>query len=290
MRRSMTIVTIALATFVLLASQKHAAAINVTPMTIEISAKPGETYTGSFEVMNSMSNGAEPVRIYMEDWDKLPNNDYVDKLPGTIERSCSAWLLLSPTQFDVPFHDSTKVKYTFTVPVTATGSYWTYIMVEGVKKPTEPPGSKDGVQVFIGAKIRYGVRFVINVTEGRRIQGTINEISVAPNVKNAPEKNAAALEAKLVFKNTGNVYMKPVGYFEIKNLDGEKVVRKEIAQFYVFPDREKWVEIPIEEALQPGEYIAMAVLDYGGESLVAGESHFVVSKAAGDATGVSGGK
>jgi hypothetical protein len=96
-------------------------------------------------------------------------------------------------------------------------------------------------------------------------------------------KNAVALEAKIVFKNTGNSYVKPVGYFEIRNLDGEKVYRKDIEQFYVFPAHDKWVTVPIETTLPNGEYVAMAVLDYGGDSLVAGESHFVVPLATGDA-------
>ena len=120
-------------------------------------------------------------------------------------------------------------------------------MVEGVQKPVAPPGERDGVQVFIGAKIRYGVRFVIDVAAGRQVQGVISEITVSPQTKTAPTIGAAPLEAKIVFKNTGNAYIKPVGYFEIENLDGETVLRKEIALFYVFPGREKWVVIPVEQ-------------------------------------------
>ena len=88
---------------------EYAEAYNVTPMTIELAAKPGETYTGSFEVTNSTGNSAEPVRVYMEDWDKKPDGDYVSMMAGSQERSCSSWLLLSPTQFDVPFHGTTDV-------------------------------------------------------------------------------------------------------------------------------------------------------------------------------------
>jgi len=149
---------------------------NVTPMVIELSGKSGETYTGSFEVDNSGGNAVEPVRIYMEDWDRRPDGDFVNMMAGSLERSCSSWLSLSPTQVDVPLHGITEVKYTLRIPENASGSYWTYIMVEGVSKPTEPPNEKEHVQVFIGAKIRYAVRFVVNIAAGSRTEAEISEI------------------------------------------------------------------------------------------------------------------
>jgi hypothetical protein len=255
---------------------KGAAAFNVNPMTIELTATPGQSYTGSFEVVNSMGGAAEPARIYMEDWDKTATGEFVSRMMGTTERSCSSWLTLSPTQFDVPFHGAIDVKYTFSVPESATGSYWTFIMVEGVQKPTMPPSDRDGVQVFIGAKVRYGVRFVINVASGRQYQGKITEISIAPPTATDPKSPKAGLIAKVAFSNTGNTYVKPLGFFEIRNLDGDAVLRKDIAQFYVFPGRDRLLTVQIEKTLPPGEYIAVAVLDYGGESLVAGESHFTI--------------
>jgi len=265
-----------------------ASAFNVMPMTVELTASAGESYTGSIEVNNSNGEALEPVRVYMEDWDRKPNGDLINMMAGSLARSCSGWLSLNPTQFDVPLHGAIDVKYTFAVPANASGSYWTFILFEGVKKPTSPPGEKDGVQLFIGANIRYAVKFVINVNNGRTVQGKITEISVAPPaagavpVSGAPTiKNAANLPknvplvAKIVFSNTGNTYVKPVGFFEIRNLDGETVLRKDIGQFNVFPGGDKWIIEPIEKELSPGEYIAMAVLDYGGDSLVAGESRFI---------------
>jgi hypothetical protein len=290
MRRSKLLSSIILIAIFCLLSQRHAAAVNVMPTTIELDAKAGETYTGSFEVANSTDNAAAPIRVYMEDWDRMPNGDYVISMAGSLDRSCSAWMSLSPTQFDVRYNESIDVKYTFTVPANATGSYWTYFMVEGVKKPAVPPSERDGVQVFIGAKMRYAVRFVVNVSSGRQVKGAITEISVAAKTAAAPVKNAPLLEAKIVFKNTGNSYVKPVGYFEIRNLDGEKIYLKDIEQFFVFPGRDKWVAVPIETELKPGEYIAMAVLDYGGDNFVAGESRFIVPLAEGDAANSPGGK
>lgn len=253
-------------------------AYNVTPMIIELSGESGETYTGSFEVDNSGGNAVEPIRIYMEDWDRSPDGEFVNMMAGSLERSCSSWLSLSPTQVDVPLHGMVEIKYTLRVPKNASGSYWTYIMVEGVSKPTEPPSGKEHVQVFIGAKIRYAVRFVVNITAGSRTEGEISEISIAPTAKNDEISAVKELQVKIVFNNKGNTFVKPVGFLEIKSIDGETVLKKDIEQFYVFPNRDKWIIALLDKTLPPGEYVAFAVLDYGGDNLVAGELHFEVDE------------
>lgn len=248
-------------------------AFNVSPFMLEIDASPGQSYIGTLSVTGKVD---ESVRIYLEDWDMLPDSNDIGYEPGTTERSCSDWLSLSPTQFDVPANGRVSVKYSFTVPEDAAGSYWAFIMVEGAKKLMKPSEDTGKVQVMIETKLRYAVRLFINVETGSQIQGEITGIDVSQPVENSEFKNYP-LQAKVVFHNTCDILLKPQGFLEIRDLDGETITRTDIPpRFYVIPGRERWLEVPIETRLRNGEYLALAVLDYGGESLVAGEAHFSV--------------
>lgn len=251
-----------------------AAAFNVTPMVVEIDdAVPGQNYIGQLTVSGSDA-GTEAVRVYAIDWDRLPNGNYTSRAPGEILNSCTDWLSLNPTQFDTLANAPVIVKYSFTVPETAAGSYWSYIMVESNVRPDRPTGDSDNVQVAIGAKLRYAVRLVVNVNQGRVVSGEIGDMGIAAPPARPGE--TAKPKIKVLFRNTGNTYVKPTGYAEIRNLDGETVYQAEIKPFFVFPDRSLWVDAPIDAALGDAEYIVLAVMDYGGDRLVAGEIRFSV--------------
>jgi hypothetical protein len=274
MRDRMLFLTVTVLLLLLCASHP-AKAFNVTPMLMEINAVAGTSYTGSFTVSGAETE-SERVNIYPTDWDKLPNGDDLEYAPGTMERSCSNWLSISPTRSDIPAGGKVSVKYSFTVPQDASGSYWTFIMVEGEQKPMKPSDNSDQMQVAIEARFRYAARMFINVGTGGRVRGQINGIDVAPPSEKSAFKDSP-LEAKVVFQNTGDTLLKPQGYIEIRNMDGVTENRVEIPpRFYVIPGKERWLVMPIDKHFEDGEYLALAVLDYGGENLVAGEKHFSI--------------
>ena len=151
-------------------------------------------------------------------------------------------------------------------------------MIEGVGRPDKPPEDASGHQVMIGARLRYAVRFVVNVKRARDVSGEIAGIRVAPS---EPDPDAAPdadgkFRVQLLFRNTGNAYVKPIGYVDIRDTDGQSVLQQEIEAFYVFPDRSLWVSVAIDRKLDPGPYLALAVLDYGADNLVAGEVRFTL--------------
>ncbi len=83
------------------------------------------------------------------------------------------------------------------------------------------------------------------------------------------------------YVNTGNSISKCTGYVEFRDIDGlpiEKIVLNDIPKIY--PSEEKHFEVPIPNNLKTGEYSALAVIDFGGSQLVAGEILFEFKKPA----------
>lgn len=251
-------------------------AFGVTPLYTEIDVLPGQSYTGTIHVESGA--GDEAGRIYLSDWRRLSNGDHQDHEPGTLPRSCGKWLVLSPTQFDLSANESLDIRYSFTVPEDASGSYWTYVMVEGRPRPMPPqPGDKKGLMV--NATARFGFRLVISVSKGRNVLGRINRVEVAPAPGDG-RQDGTGLQAGILFENSGNTFINARCYLEIRGLDGEVVNRSGVHEFYAFPESEWWVRLPVDPKIPAGEYLALAVVDYGGAARVAGEARFTVPEPA----------
>lgn len=256
---------------VLFASAGPAQAFNVTPLVVEIDAEPGASYTGQLRVSGAGSD-VESIKIYALDWDRNAEGVYTPNPAGALPGTCSAWLSLNPTQINLSQDREELVKYSFTVPEDAVGSYWSFIMVEGVATP-EKPDDNGRRQVVIGAKLRYAVRFVVNIKKGAMPEGKISAMNTqAPELSDA--EHQAGFYVRVLFENTGNSYLKPIGYVDIRTIDGQSVAKAGIKEFYVFPGKAIWVDVYVDQAPDPGQYLALAVLDYGGEALVAGETRF----------------
>lgn len=256
----------------LLSLASRANAFSISPLDTEIDVLPGESYSGTIQV----ASGAGEVsgHIYLSDWKRLPNGDRETNEPGMLPRSCGKWLALSPTQFELSAKENIEIRYSFSVPADATGSYWTYVMVESQPRPVPPqPGMKTGLMV--SAKARFAFRLVVNVSNGRNILGRINQVEVVPTPGDG-EQDGPGLQAGILFENTGNTFINARCYLEIRGFDGEVINQSEIHEFYAFPESEWWVRLPIDSGLQPGEYLALGVIDYGGTSRVAGETRFTV--------------
>ncbi len=239
-------------------------------MLIEIDALPGRVYTGEMRLEN-MSPAAEKVRLYLEDWDKLPDGNDVSLQAGTGDRSCSDWIAVSGKTTELPGNSRDIVKYSIDVPLNASGSYWTSIMLEGVEMPDSRDNAEKTMQIMIKTKFRYAVRVFVNVMKDRHPDGAISGVTINKN-----SESGSRYRAIVRFKNSGNTLLKPGGFVEIRNMDGVTIGRTEIpSKYYVVPGREREITTVFDGSFPAGEYIALAVLDIGTDRLIAGETHFV---------------
>lgn len=249
-----------------------AAAFTVTPISQEIDVLPGQSFVGTIHVAGGASE--ETVSAYISDWKRLPNGDREDLAPGTAQRSCGKWISLTPEKFTASAKSAVDLRYSFTVPDDATGSYWTYIMAEGSPRPMAPAQKGDKPGVGITANLRYAIRIVVNVDRDRNVLGKINQVEVVPGGE------GAVMTARFLFENSGNTFINARYYTEVRNYDGDTIYRTDIREFYSFPISEFWVNVPIEAEIPEGKYLALVVVDYGGRSRVAGETRFSVPKTA----------
>ncbi len=82
------------------------------------------------------------------------------------------------------------------------------------------------------------------------------------------------LVAKVAFENTGTTFLRPSGRVEVRDRTGQTVGSTPIEPFRVLPGATRELAVALPEGLAPGVYVALAILDFGAEFLVAGQAGF----------------
>ncbi len=248
------------------------AGFSVAPLRFEFELEKGREGTASIRVSN---NGEKPVsvKIYQKDFRVDPMNHEIILSPGENERGCATWISISPSSIDLGPRERKNVRITLDVPEDARGSYWAFVFVEQLSKPTPIITSKKGYDIKIHVKPRWGVRIHENVPGTEEKKGRITDISLTPQAEETPLKIAVE------FENTGNTRLHCNGRIEIRDAKGSEVERVQIGskgRFSVYPDGKRLVDGTLSKRLPVGDYIALAIVDYDGEELVAGELEFEV--------------
>jgi hypothetical protein len=135
----------------------------------------------------------------------------------------------------------------------------------GVTPVAETTGE---LQTSINVKVRYGIKvFQHDPSATKRGQITGMELL-----------GTRPLKIKVAFANTGDgVLWQVSGRVEIRDDTGATVRTLEIEEFTVLPGGERELVLEDEGArLAAGDYIALAIIDFGGDYLVGHQLQFKI--------------
>lgn len=242
------------------------ASIGVGPLTLIIDAGPGGSGSGYFKVINDGQN-PEDVTISLVDWTLGLDGGIQFAEPGTVDRSLAEWVEYSPATFRLEPGQIQRVDFTITVPSERTGDHWALFFVEG-SEVTPVAETTGALTTTVGVKVRYGIK-VFQRDPGATRVGRITGLALL---------SLAPLKLELTFVNAGEgVLFRVTGRVEIRDATGTTVRTLEIEEFTVLPSGER--ELILEdkgECLPPGDYIALAIIDFGGDYLVGHQLQFKI--------------
>jgi len=238
--------------------------ITAGPLTLVLDIPPGGSGTGYFKVANDGTE-AEEVTISLADWSLDPNGNIRISDPGTEPRSLADWIEYSPATFKLEPGQVQQVEFTISVPSREGGDHWALFFVEG-SKVTPVAKTTGELQTAINVKVRYGIKVFQHdpsATKAGRITG-MELLGTDP------------LRIKVEFANTGETVLWNVtGRVEIRDVTGATVRTLEIEGFTVLPGGKR--ELILEDKggrLAAGDYIALAIIDFGGDYLVGHQLQF----------------
>lgn len=250
---------VALSTLVLLAPASAPAdiSVDVSPAKYELQTAPGKTETFPILVRNT-STAAVHILAYLSDFEVGPNGNYVFSKPGKNPFSVAKAITINPREFDLDPNTSQQVRFSVDVPMNASGEYSSMVFFE-----TRPTRAQRGVSIAE----RIASKIYVDIPESTHFTGEIDDVSA---------KSLGDGQHYLVgFHNTGNVHVYLSGRVEIKQ--GGAVVDKVTLPTGMLVERAgKRVVDAVGKKLPPGSYQAVALIDFGGPNLVAGQTSFTV--------------
>lgn len=249
-------------------------AIRVAPVIFDVRVPGGTAHNFSFTVRN---DEAEPVAIEIQlcDWrrDVNGNNRFCEDA-GDVARSATPWISVTPQQFDLDPDASRDVRLSMDVPESRPngdpldGTYWSAAMIAA--SPQADDDDEGGTKIVV--KRRFGLKVLAGISGTGAKRG---------QVSNLRRHGLNPLWLTLQFQNRGTLNLGDVsGRVEIRNEQGETVERIAVESFPILPGAIRQLQVQSEsppgERLPPGRYVALAILDYGGDNPVGAQAVFAV--------------
>lgn len=230
----------------------------------------GERRTFSLKIEN-LGEEPEGVKVYLGDWRRDLNGNIQYFSPGTLPQSLANWIKISPSSFIVKGGKDREIRFTVSVPEGEEGSKWAILFIQREPELTEETVKRgeEERRVVIRSVFRYAIRIYQTIPGTEIKEGKVTDIGV--NLA----KGGYPVKVMVEFENTGNVFLKPTGWVEFRDMkEGKTVVRMDISEFSILPGGKRRLEISYQKELPFGKYITLAIIDYGGDNLVAGQAFF----------------
>lgn len=217
---------------------------------------PGETYRGVIEIQNTKSSD-QAVKVYQRDYFFRHTGESLYEAPGSLPRSNADWVDLSPTYLNLKPREKTKVSYEITVPATDSlrGTYWSVIMVEGVKPPDED-------LLHRGVNIQTQVRYAIQIATTVGHTGKRELLFLDANI----EEENGVRKLAIDIENPGDFMFKPDVSAELFDEQGSSIGTffADPRKIYPLTSTRFWAEIG---NLPVGKYKALLLADCGDEDV-----------------------
>jgi hypothetical protein len=237
----------------------------VTPPRYDLTLAAGHSQTYTITIVNTDSTKTVRLQAQVLDWTMKPNGQLVYSKSGSLERSCSQWIEVNPTEFEVPPSSNQEARFTVTAPESTFGSYWAMLFFESQADTV----SQGAIGVLMKARVGAAIYLTIPGTEVRQVE--LAGFSYR-------RKGYRDHEFKLQVKNTGNAYFRPKGKLEIKDSKGIVAATIETSDTVILPGMQRDLILPLNKELPPGRYTSVINLDCGTPELIQGETAFEVVK------------
>lgn len=258
----------------LLTAAPAGAQVSVTELEVHFQLK-GDTasLTQAIPVKNEQVR-AQQVRVVVGDWirDSTGSNIFSEPEDGVSAR-CGNRLKVFPTNFQVAAGATEFVRVTYD-PAAQDEGCWAIVFVETVQPPARRP---DGQGSFLTLEIRTGVKIYVHRPNAHRA-GIVEAADVAlvwRPVRTADGKrdSVQVREASVLFANTGTAHIKVKATLEVRDLQTRLLQTVEGTELPMVPGSARYIPLRLP-ALPPGDYIAVVLLDYGGEEIAAAQVEF----------------
>src|ERR1700682_2588464 len=240
-------------------SQPASGQLLVDPLEVTILASGANRVFGSFSLSNT-SDAPVQATITRQDWDRVENGDNRFLPAGTSGASCGALLSVSPLSIRIDPHTSRIIRLGVQNAAALSKECWDIFFVEEVPQRASVKGNS--LQYIF----RTGVKVYV-APPGLKRDAAVEDVAVEDVGGPSPTKRQIAIR----FHNSGGMHLLTKGRLEFRRLDNSLAMQVPIAEFPTLPGATRKVMVDVPSGLGAGDYVILALLDFGGAELVAGQ-------------------
>ena len=254
-------------------SQRASAQLLVDPLEVSLITAGTGRVSGSFSLSNT-TDAAVQATITRQDWDRVENGDNRFLPAGSTGTSCGTMLSASPVSIRMEPH-STRIIRLGAQPTSAiTKECWDIFFVEEVAQHSAVKGNslqyifRTGVKVYVAPP---GL-----ARDGAVENMAVADVPVKPTAASAtlatsPAPQRTKRQIAITFHNTGGMHVLAKGRLEFRRLDNSLAMQVPIEEFPTLPGAIRKVMVDAPSGLAAGDYVVLALIDFGGAELVAGQ-------------------
>jgi hypothetical protein len=256
-------------------SQPASAQLLVDPLELTILAAGTDRVASSFSLTNTTDKPVQAT-VTRSDWDRVESGDNRFLAAGSSGMSCGAMLTVSPLSVRIEPHSSRVVRLAVQTGAALTRECWDIVFVEEVPQRASTKGNslqyifRTGVKVYVappGLSRDAAVEdmAVVDAPPAKPASGSAK--TPATPASNSGVKRQIAIR----FHNTGATHLVAKGRLEFRRLDNSVATQAPIPEFPTLPGSIRKVLVDVPSGLVAGDYVVLALIDFGGAELVAGQ-------------------
>jgi P pilus assembly chaperone PapD len=256
-------------------SQRAAAQLLVDPLEVTLFTTSANRVAGSFTVSNT-TDAPVQATITRQDWDRVENGDNRFLPAGTSGTSCGAILTASPLSIRVEPHTSHTVRVGVQSAADLKKECWDIFFVEEI--PQRPTVKGNSLQYIFRTGVKVYVAPSGLPRDGAIEDMAVEDVPLTPHVGSSTPSNLAANGAPstkrqiaIRFHNTGGMNLIAKGRLEFRRLDNSLAASTPLPEFPTLPGAVRKLMVDVPPGLTAGDYVVLALIDFGGAELVAGQ-------------------
>jgi len=229
--------------------------LEVTPAKLNFTANPGTSQTKQVHVRNKGTTEQNFV-FNLNDWLTDENGKVKYFEPGTVSRSCSNWLTISPPLLTLQPNETGTVNVTILVPENDNSTKWSVLFIKSAEEKTGAAAIDKNIQMGIRVAARIAVPIFQSPPSNTLYKATIEGLT-----ETIGEDSTRTYKSKVI--NLGDKILNCKVFFTISNVATAEEFTSEPIEFSLLPESSKDVTYTLDKKLAAGKYSVAAILDYG---------------------------
>ncbi|MGH7650830.1 MAG: fimbrial biogenesis chaperone [Gemmatimonadaceae bacterium] len=256
-------------------SERAAAQLLVDPLEVTLFTTSANRVAGTFTVSNT-TDAPVQATITRQDWDRVENGDNRFLPSGTSGTSCGALLTASPLSIRVEPHTSHTIRVGVQNGADLKKECWDIFFVEEI--PQRPTTKGNSLQYIFRTGVKVYVAPSGLARDGAIEDMAVEDVPLPPHSASSTPGTVAVNGAPgtkrqiaIRFHNTGGMNLIAKGRLEFRRLDNSLAAETPVAEFPTLPGAVRKLMVDVPPGLTTGDYVVLALIDFGGAELVAGQ-------------------